>query len=54
MDQLAEEGQQINASKSHWAVIEVEYLGFSLTSDGLKPQPKKVDAIPNMEPPVNN
>ena len=32
---------------------EVEYLGFLLTTDGLKPQPKKVEAMNRIKPHTN-
>ena len=32
---------------------EVEYLGYLLTSKGIKPQPKKVEAMDRMLPPTN-
>ena len=31
---------QINFAKSAWAVQEVDYLGFTLTRTGIKPQQK--------------
>ena len=42
---------QVNALKSYWAVKKVEYLGFILTLEGVRPQPKKVMAIINMQAP---
>ena len=42
---------QINISKSSWAVQEVNYLGFTLVRTGINPQPKKVQAIVDLEPP---
>ena len=32
---------------------EVEYLGYLLTCDGIKPQSKKVEAMERMQPPKN-
>ncbi len=32
---------------------EIEYLGYILTRDGIKPQPKKVQAILTLNPPNN-
>ena len=32
---------------------EVEYLGYLLTSDGIKPQQKKIEAIKKIKPPKN-
>jgi transposase InsO family protein len=45
LERLQQKGLQVNGSKSFWAVKEVEYLGFILTPNGVKPQPKKVEAI---------
>ena len=50
---LNSKGMQVNARKSFWAVDEVDYLGFRLTKDGVRPQPKKVEAITRMTAPRN-
>ena len=42
---------QINIDKSHFAVQEVEYLGYILSREGIRPQPKKVQAILDMVKP---
>ena len=34
-------------------MAEVEYLGYILTRDGMKPQPEKVSAILALESPKN-
>ena len=36
---------KINAPKSKFCAEETEYLGYILTRTGIKPQPKKVQAI---------
>ena len=33
---------------------EVEYLGFLLTTDGIKPQPKKIEAMTRIKTPTNS
>ncbi len=33
---------KVNAAKSLFCAHEIEYLGFILTREGIKPQPKKV------------
>ncbi len=38
-------GLKINATKSILCAHETEYLGYILTRGGIKPQPKKVQAI---------
>jgi len=41
----------VNARKSFWAVKEVDYLGFRLTPEGIKPQARKIAALMNMKAP---
>ena len=43
----------VNARKSSFCAVETEYLGYVLSRDGLKPQPKKVQAILALTPPQN-
>jgi hypothetical protein len=50
---LVQKNLQVNGLKSHWVTEEVEYLGFILTKQGIKPQPKKVKAIKAIAPPKN-
>ena len=50
---LHEKNLAVNARKSYWAVDEVDYLGFRLTRQGVKPQAKKIAALMNMEAPRN-
>ncbi len=50
---LCEAGLKVNAIKSHFCTQEVEYLGYILTREGIKPQPKKVQAILTLHPPNN-
>ena len=42
---LRKKGVQLNAKKSFFATQEVEYLGYIINKQGIKPQPKKVEAI---------
>ncbi len=42
---LCNAGLQINATKSIFCAQETEYLGYILTGDGIKPQPKMVQSI---------
>jgi hypothetical protein len=44
-------GLKVNASKSFFAREELEYLGYWLTRDGIKPLAKKVEAILNIAHP---
>ncbi len=49
--QLRDAGLKINAAKSFFCAKETEYLGYILTRGGIKPQPKKVQAILALNPP---
>ena len=48
---LQDVGLKINAPKSKFCATETEYLGYVLTRTGIKPQPKKVQAILALTPP---
>ena len=45
LQRLQEKGLRINTPKSTATTDEIEYLGYTLTRDGIKPQTKKVAAI---------
>jgi hypothetical protein len=44
---------KVNAAKSFFCTHEIKYLGYILTREGIKPQPKKVQAILALNPPHN-
>ena len=46
-------GLRINADKSTFAANNIECLGYLLTREGIKPVPKKVQAIIDLSPPSN-
>ena len=48
---LREAGLKVNAKKLFFARTELEYLGYWITRDGIRPTSKKVDAISNIAPP---
>ena len=50
---LEDAGFTVNPLKCEWAVTSTEYLGFFLTIDGLKPMPKKIEAITNVARPTS-
>jgi hypothetical protein len=50
---LCEAGLKVNANKSTFCALEIEYLGYTLTRDGIKPQSNKVQAILAIQPPKN-
>ena len=53
LTRLQDAGLKVNAGKSFFCAVETEYLGYILTRDGIKPQPKKVQAILALTPPTN-
>ncbi len=50
---LREAGLKVNAAKSFFCTHEIEYIGYILTREGIKPQQKKVEAILALNPPNN-
>jgi hypothetical protein len=53
LSSLRDTGLKVNAAKSSFCAHEIEYLGYILTRKGIKPQPKKVQAILALNPPNN-
>ena len=53
LSRLSEAGLKVNATKSFFARTELEYLGYWITQNGVKPLSKKVEAITNLAPPTN-
>ncbi len=47
---LHDAGQKVNAAKLTFCALEIEYLGYVLTKDGIKPQRNKVQAILAIQP----
>jgi len=45
-------GLKINSEKSHFGINEVEYLGYVVTREGVKPNPKKVKTIMELQRPT--
>ena len=45
LQHLETSGFTVNPIKCAWAVSSTDYLGFLLTKDGIKPLPKKIEAI---------
>ncbi len=48
---LREAGLKVNVTKSYFARGELEYLGYWITRDGIKPMPKKIEAIQRIAEP---
>jgi hypothetical protein len=53
LTRLRDAGLKVNVAKSSFCAHEIEYLGYILTGEGIKPQPKKVQAILTLNPPNN-
>ncbi len=49
---LCEARLKVNAEKSTFCALEIEYLGYVLTRDNIKPQSNKVQAILAIKPPT--
>jgi hypothetical protein len=50
---LQDVGLKVNAEKSTFYALEIEYLGYILTRDGIKPKSNKVQAILVIQLPTN-
>ena len=50
---LKEAGLQLKPSKCTFATEEIEYLGHTLTPEGVKPNSKKVEAVKDFPVPKN-
>jgi hypothetical protein len=50
--QLCDAGLKVNAAKLTFCALEIEYLGYVLTREGIKPQSNKVQAILMIKPPT--
>ena len=48
-----ESGLKLNLSKCEWRKSELTFLGHKFSKDGVRPDPKKVEAIANMPAPTN-
>jgi hypothetical protein len=53
LTRLRDAGLKVNAAKSLFCAHEIEYLGYILTREGIKPQSKKVQVILRLNPPNN-
>ena len=51
LKRLKDANLRCNAPKCSFALEEIEYLGYILTKDGIKPNPSKVSAILALQPP---
>ncbi|PIK58309.1 hypothetical protein BSL78_04815 [Apostichopus japonicus] len=53
LQRCQENNLKLNIDKCKFKVSEVKYIGHILTSNGIKPDPKKIEAIQEMQPPTN-
>ena len=53
LQRLQDHDLQVNGKKSTFCAQEAEFLGFVLTRAGVKPQPKKVEAVLKLDEPKN-
>jgi phospholipid-translocating ATPase len=53
LKRLQEAGFQVNPEKCIWFASSVNYLGFTITREGIKPQETKIQGILNMAQPRN-
>jgi hypothetical protein len=53
LTRLQKAGLRINTDKSTFCTITTEYLSYTLTREGIKPQNNKVQAILALKPPTN-
>jgi len=51
LKRLRDAGLKVNADKSTFCALEIEYLGYVLSKNGIKPQSNKVQAILAIHPP---
>ena len=50
---LSDNGLLLNSAKCQFGQAEIDFLGYSISSAGTKPNPSKVDAIRTLPPPAN-
>jgi hypothetical protein len=50
---LCDAGLKVSAEKATFCALEIEYMGYILTRDGIKSQSNKVQAILAIQPPTN-
>ena len=53
LGRLQKAGLRINATKSNFYRHDIEYLGYVLTREGIRPQPEKVQAILALREPTS-
>ena len=51
LQRLHENGMAISLNKCEWEQKQIDYLGYQISEKGLKPLPKKVQALVSLPPP---
>ena len=54
LERFQRKGLRVNIDKSSFGISEVEYLGYLITKEGIKPDPKKVQGIVDMARPTTS
>jgi hypothetical protein len=54
LSRMQKAGLRINAEKSSFGINEVEYLGYIITKEGVRPDPKKIQGIMDMTRPTTS
>ena len=52
-ERLRRANLKLGAHKCHLAVREVNFLGYKVTPEGLEPEPRLMEAISKLPPPIN-
>ena len=50
-ERIRKAGLKLNGEKCHFGLKEIPYLGYIITQDGIKPDPKKIEAVMNITQP---
>ena len=51
LNKMRRHSLKLKLSKCHWAMKQINYLGFVINQDGVSPDKEKVKAIRNLQPP---
>uniref|UniRef100_A0A0G4I2L4 Reverse transcriptase domain-containing protein n=1 Tax=Chromera velia CCMP2878 TaxID=1169474 RepID=A0A0G4I2L4_9ALVE len=51
LDRVQKCGLKLKVEKAQFILSEITYLGFLLSADGIRPDPAKLEAFRNIEPP---
>jgi hypothetical protein len=54
IDRISKAGMKLNKGKCQFKLKELEFLGHSISSEGIRPSPTKVQAIVNLPTPTQD